>query len=187
NGVARSFVQQLGRERKALAWDYERAQLRLFQRSEERHPGELSDGDDQPARGLRHRLDEQHARHQWIAGKVAFEDGGCARNARLGSDGLLGKIEIDDTVDELKVLEAHASASGALGSDKFVDAGAKVVQLKILFGSRFAVVDLLRPLLQGHFDSERLVDRECNVEEVEAVDAEVVDGVAFRLDRVTRN
>ena len=75
----------------------------------------------------------------------------------------------------------------ALGSDKFVDAGAQVVQLKILLGRRLAVVDLLRPLLERHFDPERLVDRKRDVEKVEAVDAEIVDGVAFRLDRVTRN
>ena len=30
--------------------------------------------DDEPAGGLRHRLDEQHARHQRIAGKVSLED-----------------------------------------------------------------------------------------------------------------
>jgi hypothetical protein len=100
---------------------------------------------------------------------------------------LLSKIEIDDAVDQLKVLEIHASALGALGSDKFVDAGAQVVQLKILLGRRLAVVDLLRPLLERHFDPERFVDRKRDVEKVEAVDAEIVDGVAFRLDRVTRN
>ena len=49
------------------------------------------------------------------------------------------------------------------------------------------VVHFLRPLLERHLDAERLVDRERDVEEVEAVDAEIVDGVAFRLDRLARN
>src|SRR3984893_15985686 len=82
---------------------------------------------------------------------------------------------------------ACGRASGALGSDKLVDASAQVVQLKILLGRRLAVVDLLRPLLERHLDPERLVDRKRDVEKIEAVDAEIVDGVAFRLDRVTRN
>src|SRR5262245_1812822 len=118
---------------------------------------------------------------------MPLEDGRRGRDMRLGTDGLLRKVEVDDAVDELKILEAHASASGgALGSDKLVDAGAEVVQLEILLGGRVAVVDLLRPLLERHLDSERLVDRKGDVEKIQAVDAEVVDGVAFRLDRLAR-
>jgi hypothetical protein len=60
-------------------------------------------------RSLRHGFDEQHARHQRQAGKVSFEDGRRGRDARLGTDGLVGKIETDDAVDQLKVLEAHTS------------------------------------------------------------------------------
>ena len=37
-----------------------------------------------------------------------------------------------------------------------------------------------------HVD-EGLVDRKGDVQEVQAVDAEIVDGVAFRLDRLARN
>src|SRR6267143_6983389 len=130
---------------------------------------------------------EQHARHQRVAGKVSLEDGRCVRDARLGANGLLRKIELGNAVDELKVLETHAGASGTLGSDELVDAGAQVVQLKILLSRRLAVVDLLRPLLERHLDAERLVDRKRNVEEIQAVDAEIVDGVAFGLDRLTGN
>src|ERR1700730_15469732 len=75
----------------------------------------------------------------------------------------------------------------ALGSDKLVDAGAQIVQLKILIRRRLAVVDFLRPLLEGHFDPECLVDRKGDIEKIQAVDAEIVDGVAFRFDRVARN
>src|SRR6266508_473077 len=78
-------------------------------------------------------------------------------------------------------------ASRTLGSDKLVDAGAQVVQLKVLLGRRLAVVDLLGPLLERHLDCECLVDRKRDVEKVQAVDAEVVDGVSFRLDRLARN
>src|SRR5215467_8239140 len=106
---------------------------------------------------------------------MPFKDGRCGWNTCLGTNGLIGEIEIDDAIDQLKVLEAHACASSALGSDKLVDARAQVVELKILLGGRLALVDLLRPLLERHLDSERLVDRKCNVEKVEAVDAEIVD------------
>ena len=53
---------------------------------------------------------------------MPLEDGRSGRDPRFGTDGLLGKIEIDDAVDQLKILDAHASASSALGSDKLVDA-----------------------------------------------------------------
>ena len=99
---------QLGRERERLPGRDERSQLRFLERGEERHARELGHRDHEPAGGLRHRLDQQHARHQRIAGEVAFEDGRCGRNARLGTDGLLGEIEIDDAVDELEILDAHA-------------------------------------------------------------------------------
>src|SRR5215468_11230691 len=80
-------------------------------------------------------------------------------------------------------LEFHA----ALGRDEFVDPRAKVLQYEVLVGRRLSLVDLLRPLFERHLDSERLVDRERDVEEVKAVDAEIVDGVAFRFDVVARD
>src|SRR5215467_2067303 len=80
-----------------------------------------------------------------------------------------------------------SARSSALGSDKLVDAGAQVVELKILLGGRLALVDLLRPLLERHLDSECLVDCERNVEKIQAVDAKVINGVALRLDSVPRN
>src|SRR5688500_20093263 len=72
--------------------------------------------------------------------------------------------------------------SRPLGSDKLVDARAQVLEDEILLCGGAAFVDLLRPLLERHLDSEGLVDRERDVEEVEAVDAEVVDRVALWLD-----
>src|SRR3954470_8755968 len=76
---------------------------------------------------------------------------------------------------------------GALGGDQFVDALAQVFQDEILFSGGLAVVDFLGPLLQRHLDPERLVDGEGDVEKVQAVDAQIVDRVAFRRDGVTRN
>src|SRR5580698_3617325 len=75
----------------------------------------------------------------------------------------------------------------ALGGDQFVDARAEVFQDEILLGGRLAVVDFLGPFFQRQLDPERLVDRERNVEKIEAVDAQIVDGVALRRDRVARD
>ena len=75
----------------------------------------------------------------------------------------------------------------ALGRNQFVDAGAQVLQHEILLGGRLAVVDLLGPLFQRQLDAELLVDRERDVQEIEAVDAEIIDGMAIRRDRVARD
>src|SRR5437868_13296125 len=79
------------------------------------------------------------------------------------------------------------SGARALGCNQLVDARAQVLQNEILLGGRLAVVDLLRPLFQRQLDSELLVDRERDVQEIEAVDAKVVDGMAIGRDRVARN
>src|SRR5215475_909646 len=73
----------------------------------------------------------------------------------------------------------------ALGGDEVVDARAEILQDEILLGRRLAVVDLLRPLLERELDAERLVDGKGDIEEVEAVDPEIVDRVALRLDGLT--
>ena len=49
------------------------------------------------------------------------------------------------------------------------------------------LVDLLGPALQRQLDPEGLVDREGDVEEGEAVDAEVVDGVTLGRDLLPRD
>src|SRR5262249_33883859 len=85
----------------------EGAQLRLLDGGEERHALELGGGQHEPARRLRHRLDQQHARHQGMAGKMPFEDGAFLRDLGLGADRSPIEIEVDDTVDELEVLDPH--------------------------------------------------------------------------------
>src|SRR3954467_1241989 len=74
-----------------------------------------------------------------------------------------------------------------LGGDQLIDARAEIFQHEILLGGRFAIIDLLGPLLERQLDAKSLVDGESNVEKVEAVDAEIVDCVAFRLDLVALN
>src|ERR1700749_1944883 len=74
----------------------------------------------------------------------------------------------------------------ALGRDQFVDTRAEVFQDEVLLGGRLAVIDFLGPLFQRQLDSERLVDRKRDVEKIEAVDSQIVDGMAFRRDRVAR-
>src|SRR5271168_1825386 len=76
--------------------------------------------------------------------------------------------------------------SRGLCRNETADAGAQVLQNEVLLGGGLAVIDLLGPLLEGQLDPERLVDGECNVEEIEAVDPEIVDGVALQLDLVAR-
>ena len=71
-----------------------------------------------------------------------------------------------------------------LGRDQLVDLGAQVLHEEVLFGRDLAVIDVLRPLFQRHLDAEFLVDGKDDVEEIEAVDAEIVDRVAFRCDGV---
>src|SRR3954471_11949895 len=70
----------------------------------------------------------------------------------------------------------------ALGGDQLVDARAEVLEHKVLLGCRLAVIDLLGPLLERQLDPERLVDRKSDIEEIEAIDPEIVDGVAVRRD-----
>src|SRR6476660_2029504 len=65
-----------------------------------------------------------------------------------------------------------------LGGDQFVNAIGEILQHEILLGRGLAVVDLLGPFFERHLDPERLVDGKSDVEEVQTVDAEVVNGMA---------
>lgn len=72
-----------------------------------------------------------------------------------------------------------------LRRNQFVDFCAQIAKHEIFFGGHFAVIDILGPLLERYFDAEFFVDGENNVEKVEAVDAEIVNGVAFGSDCIT--
>src|SRR5579863_8956421 len=76
--------------------------------------------------------------------------------------------------------------SGCLGGDQLVDVGAQVAKHEVLVGRDLSLVHFLRPLLERHLDAECLVDGEGHIEEIQAIDAEIVDGVALRRDLVTR-
>ena len=80
----------------------------LLKRGEERHAGELGEADDEPAGGLRHRLHQQHAGHQRVAREMTLEDRGAGRDGRLDADLAAIEVEVDDAVDELEILKAHA-------------------------------------------------------------------------------
>src|SRR4051794_28279191 len=113
---------------------------------------------------------------------MVFSVGTCASTVMVFSPILRSAIR--------SIRRKYSSCIGrgrALGRDQFVDALAQVFQHEILFGGRLAVVHFLGPLLQRHLDAERLVDGEGNVEKVEAVYAEIVDGVALGSDGVTRD
>ena len=90
-----------------------------------------------------------------------------------------GDIERDDPVDEPEILELHAgrgfTPSWQRRVRRCVCTGSRD---EILLGRRAALVDLLGPLFERHLDPERLVDREGDVQEVEAVDPKVIDRVA---------
>jgi len=118
---------------------------------------------------------------------MPLEDGVVLGNLRLDRDGLLNQVEVGDAVDQLEIFELHDARLRALGGDQFVDARAEVFQNKVLLGGRLAVVDFLRPFFKRQFDPERLVDRERNVQKIQAVDPQIVDCVAFRRDRVARD
>src|SRR5262245_29815116 len=119
---------------------------------------------------------------------MAFKNCTGRGNRRLGADLAVGEIDVDDPVDQLKVLKTHvSSASGSLCSDEFVDAGAQVLEHKILVSRCFAVVDFLGPLFKWKLNSKSLVDGKGNVQKIEAIDAKVVDRMTFRLDGVARN
>jgi hypothetical protein len=71
-----------------------------------------------------------------------------------------------------------------LGGAQLVDLGTEVLEDEIFLGRNLAFVHFLRPLFQRNLDAEFLVDRKDDIEEVEAVDTEVVDRVALRRNRL---
>ncbi len=75
--------------------------------------------------------------------------------------------------------------SALFGRDQFVDLGAEILQNEVFFSRRFAFVHFLRPLFKRNLDAEFFVDRKDDVEEIEAVDAQIINGVAFGRDGIT--
>ena len=81
DGEAGALVDDLAFELEFFAGKYGAAEFGFLDGDQERHGGEAVDRDDEPAAGLRHAFDLQHARHQRIAGKVSFENRALFRHA----------------------------------------------------------------------------------------------------------
>ena len=96
-----------GGDGQALAGLDEGAELGVADLRQERHAFETVDRDHKPAGGLRHALDQEHAGHQRIAGKVALEDRAGRRHDGLGADLAVAEIDLGDPVDQLEILKAH--------------------------------------------------------------------------------
>ena len=140
---------------------------------------EIVEPEHQVAGGVVHDLEEEHAGHHRIAGKVPLEDRALLGHARGGLDVAASSTSNTSTrVDHVEIFKAHACwPSGALGRDEFVDPGAEILQHEIVVDRGAALIDLLGPRFERDLDAEFLVEGEDDVEEVEAVDAEIVDGV----------
>ncbi len=93
-----------------IAGEDRAAHLGFLDGCKNRHALELEQAKQKPARSLRHRFDQQHARHQGIAGEVPLEDRALLRNLRFDDNLLLADIEVDDTIDQVKVFKLHRRA-----------------------------------------------------------------------------
>src|ERR1700730_17204599 len=115
NGKTRALVNDAGLYLQQLAGADKTPHLGFLDRAQERHALELHQRQQQPARRLRHRLDQQHARHDRVARKVALEDSILLRNLGLDRDGALAEIEVGDTVNQLEIFEVHGALLRAFG------------------------------------------------------------------------
>src|ERR1700682_6272925 len=77
--------------------------------------------------------------------------------------------------------------SGALRRHQLVDASTEVLQDEVVVHRRPSLVDLLGPAFEGDLDAELLVEGKDDVEKVETVDAEIVNGMGFRGDLLERD
>src|ERR1700680_2990406 len=77
--------------------------------------------------------------------------------------------------------------SGALVRHVLVDASAKVLQDEVVVDGSPSLVHLLGPAFERDLDAELLVEGKDDIEKVEAVDAEIVDGMGFRGELLERN
>src|SRR3954453_20970055 len=77
---------------------------------------------------------------------------------------------------------ALRSGPGGLGRHQFLDPRRQVLHDEVLLGRGGAGIDLLGPGFDRDLDAEGLVDGEDDVEEVEAVDAEIIDHMAVGRD-----
>src|SRR4051812_30812567 len=99
---------------------------------------------------------------------------GTVASARIARSSRLSSTIRSSSKKYSRRMQSRLRGRRALCGDQLVDARTEILQDKILLGCRLAVVDFLRPLLERQLDAEGLIDRECNVQEVEAIDTEIV-------------
>src|SRR5947207_15152787 len=73
--------------------------------------------------------------------------------------------------------------SGRLRRPQILNVRAEIAQDEIVVDRALALVDVLHPFFDRHLDAKALVDGESHIQEVQAVDAQIVDRVGGRLDR----
>ena len=113
---------------------------------------------------------------------MTLEDAAFEWDGRFGPDGAVGHIQFDDAVEQLEIFETHPIDSRAFRSDQLIDARAEILHDEVLLSGGFAVVHFLRPLLERELDAKGLVDGKGDVKEVQAVDSQIIDGVALGGD-----
>ena len=181
-------MNERGAHGELLSWRDEHSKFGVFHGGQESHALKTIDRHDQPAGGLRHGFDQQDAWHQWKAGEVTLENSVVRWNRGVGADSAIGEADVGNPVYQLKVLKTHVTcALGSVGRDELVDAGTEVFQHEILVRACLAVIDFLGPLFERKLDPESLVDREGDIEKIEAVDTQVIDRMTLWLDGVARD
>ncbi len=137
---------------------------------------------------------------------MPFKDRAFHRHLALGANPALVGFDLDEAVQHLEIFKPHgrlprvgrtirrnrscvirpsqaeffAAINSSMRAHRFF-------QDEILIRGRLTVVDLLGPLLQRQLDPKSLVDRKGDIQKIEAVDFQIVDGMAFRRDRVAGN
>ena len=127
--------------------------------------------------------------------KMAFEDASrTVTYAQLESLDRLGSaVQSDYPVDHLEILKIHErnavagirrahSRLGGLFGPQFLDPGDKILHNKKLVCIGITLIHFFHPLLDRHFNAESLVDIEGHVQEIEAVNTEIIDGMGIWSD-----
>jgi hypothetical protein len=105
--ITGAFVKDVGVDGQQFAGGDEAAHLGFLDGGQKRHALEFHQAEQQPAAGLRHRFDQQHAGHQRVAREMPLENGARRWNLRLDRDRLRFRVEVENAVDELEIFELH--------------------------------------------------------------------------------
>src|SRR5215475_8536804 len=103
--IAGPFMDNLGLDGEQFARCNEAAHFGFLDRRQKRHSLELHKRKQEPTGGLRHRLDQQHTGHDRVAGEMPLENSTRLWNLCFDRDGLLFRVEVENTIDKLEVIE----------------------------------------------------------------------------------